>query len=122
MELLEVFLLSFTVLIMPVMMVVFGWVFRTHPPKKINWFYGYRTKRSVSSQEAWDFAHAHIGKAWTYLGTVMLPASAVSVILLLSTEGYDYWVAGMLLLSAEVVIMVGTMPLTEMALKKELGE
>lgn len=52
----------------------------------------------------------------------MLPASAVSVILLLSTEGYDHWVAGMLLLSAEVMIMVGTMPLTEMALKKELGE
>ena len=122
MELVEIFLLSFTVLIMPVVMVVFGWVFRTHPPKKINWFYGYRTKTSVSSQEAWDFAHAHIGKAWTYLGTVMLPASAVSVILLLSTEGYDHWVAGMLLLSAEVMIMVGTMPLTEMALKKELGE
>ena len=121
MDLLEILLISSTVLMLPVIMVIFGWVFRTHPPKDINWVYGYRTKRSVSSQEAWDFAHAHIGKVWTYAGAVMLPASAVSLLFLLNTEGYDYWIAGMLLLFAEMGIMVGTIPLTESALKKELG-
>ncbi len=24
------------------------------PPKRINWFYGYRTSRSMRSQQAWD--------------------------------------------------------------------
>ena len=51
----------------------------------------------------------------------MLLASAVSLLFLLNTEGYDYWIAGMLFLFAEMGIMVGTIPLTESALKKELG-
>lgn len=122
MDLLEITLISSTVLILPVLMVVFGQIFRTHPPKDINWVYGYRTKRSTSSQEAWDFAHAHIGKIWTYAGTVMLLAVTVSLLLLLTTEGYDYWIASMTLLFAEMGIMVGTIPLTESALKKEFGE
>ncbi|MGB5318592.1 SdpI family protein [Eudoraea sp.] len=33
-----------------------GLIFKKNPPKKINWWYGYRTKRSVKNQEQWDFA------------------------------------------------------------------
>ncbi len=33
-----------------------GFYWRKHPPKKINWLYGYRTKSSMSNQERWDFA------------------------------------------------------------------
>ena len=32
------------------------------PPKKINGYYGHRTKRSMKSQEAWDFANAYSSK------------------------------------------------------------
>lgn len=33
-----------------------------YPPKKVNSLYGYRTKRSMVSQEAWDFAQPYSGK------------------------------------------------------------
>ncbi|SHG48342.1 SdpI family protein [Flagellimonas flava] len=33
-----------------------GLIFKRNPPKKINWWYGYRTKRSMENQEKWDFA------------------------------------------------------------------
>nr|WP_297787948.1 SdpI family protein [uncultured Allomuricauda sp.] len=33
-----------------------GLVFKNNLPKKINWWYGYRTKRSMKNQEQWDFA------------------------------------------------------------------
>ncbi|MEX0312921.1 MAG: SdpI family protein [Allomuricauda sp.] len=33
-----------------------GLIFKKNPPKKINWWYGYRTKRSMENQEKWDFA------------------------------------------------------------------
>lgn len=29
------------------------------PPKKINWFYGYRTVASMKSQERWEFAQRY---------------------------------------------------------------
>ena len=35
---------------------VAGLALKMNPPKKINWWYGYRTKRSMKGQEQWDFA------------------------------------------------------------------
>ncbi len=33
-----------------------GLILKNNAPKKINWWYGYRTKRSMKNQEQWDFA------------------------------------------------------------------
>lgn len=40
-------------------LLVIGYLFMRFPPKKINSFYGYRTPRSMRSQEAWDFANKY---------------------------------------------------------------
>jgi uncharacterized membrane protein len=37
-------------------------VFYFFPPKKVNNFYGYRTPRSMSNQEVWDFANGFFNK------------------------------------------------------------
>ena len=37
------------------------------PPKKINYFYGYRTKASMKSQESWNFAQNYTSKNEIYL-------------------------------------------------------
>jgi uncharacterized membrane protein len=55
-------------LLIPVMTIVIGLLFRFLPPKKINMLYGYRTYRSMSSQEAWDAAHRLCGKAYLWIG------------------------------------------------------
>lgn len=33
-----------------------GGMMKKYPPEEINGFYGFRTRRSMQSQEAWDFA------------------------------------------------------------------
>jgi uncharacterized membrane protein len=33
--------------------------FRKFPPKKINWFYGYRTRRSMANEEVWKVANTY---------------------------------------------------------------
>ena len=55
-------------LIVPLTMVGFGAVFLRRPPRKINGAYGYRTARSMASQEAWDFAHGEGRKYGRSLG------------------------------------------------------
>ncbi len=40
------------------------------PPKKINGLYGYRTSRSMQSQEAWDFSQKYSTKIMLILGVV----------------------------------------------------
>lgn len=34
-----------SVIPVPVLMIVFGVLWKKHPPKSINWIYGYRTRR-----------------------------------------------------------------------------
>ncbi|MCX2718708.1 SdpI family protein [Lentiprolixibacter aurantiacus] len=34
-----------------------GILWRRFPPKNINYFYGYRTQRSMKNQQTWDFAN-----------------------------------------------------------------
>ncbi|MDA1027671.1 MAG: SdpI family protein [Bacteroidetes bacterium] len=50
---------------------------RAHPPKKINSLYGYRTKRSMASQEAWDFAQLYSGDLMVKESKMMVIASVV---------------------------------------------
>lgn len=42
------------------------------PPKKINWFYGYRTIKSMKSQEAWDFAQRYSSRLLLFSGFILL--------------------------------------------------
>jgi len=43
-----------------------------HPPKRINHFYGYRTPRSMASQEAWDFAQIYSAEITKKSGRILV--------------------------------------------------
>lgn len=44
------------------LMLLFASLFFFFPPKKVNYLYGYRTFRSMKSQEAWNFANRFSAK------------------------------------------------------------
>ena len=71
-------------LLIPVIMLLVGLVFRKHPPKSINGIWGFRTRRSMKSQAAWEYANRYIGKIWFYWGMVMLPLSVVPMLFVLN--------------------------------------
>ncbi len=51
---------------------IFGYTLLKFPPKKINWFYGYRTARSMKSQQRWDFAQTYSGREMVRGGVLMI--------------------------------------------------
>lgn len=65
-----------TTLLIPALMIALGARFRRRAPKKINYFFGFRTRRSMASREAWDFAHHQLGKLWVPVGWATLILSA----------------------------------------------
>ena len=77
--------------LLPLIMVVFGKLFQ-HCPEEINSVFGYRTRRSMASQEAWNFAHHVCGKLWFRWGLVLLP---VTVGLMLLVWGRDTGTVGL---------------------------
>jgi uncharacterized membrane protein len=58
-----------------------GSVLAKKPPKEINQLYGYRTKRSMSSQEKWDFAQMYSAKEMINHGKYLMLISLFGLFL-----------------------------------------
>ena len=111
-----------SVLLIPIIMIIFGSIFKKKAPKEINIAFGYRSSMSMSSKEAWDFAHAYIGKLWLVFGIVMLLASVVGMILVIGLDKDTVGYTGMAITFAQLFFMIIPIIPTEIALKKNFDE
>ena len=107
------------VLLIPVCMLFFGRSFQENPPKTINGGYGYRTSRSMESQEAWDFAQVYSGRFWARAGWPTLAVSLVWMLPLLGKEIDTIGNCGLLLTGLQMVPFLAVIPVTERALKRK---
>jgi len=116
-----VFMLCMDFLI-PLAMIGFGLVFLRWPPHEINGVYGYRTARSMASQEAWDFAHKYMGKLWLIVGLCVLPPTVAVMLPCLGkdTDTVGFW--GGIWCLVECVIMILPIIPTERALKRRFPD
>ncbi len=57
-------------LIFPVILLITGLLMSKYPVKKINSGVGYRTSRSMASQEAWDYANTRFPKIYLVTGII----------------------------------------------------
>ena len=78
-----------------------------NPPKKINGLYGYRTEKSMKSQDRWDFAQIYAAKKMILSGAILciagLPAAFVSM-----SENLQTVVGLSLLISSCIYLFVST--------------
>ena len=51
-------------------LLVIGYIYKIRPPKEINHLYGYRTRRSMKSQQIWDYANKIGAQAMIYAGII----------------------------------------------------
>jgi uncharacterized membrane protein len=91
-------------------------LFKKNPPKKINHIYGYRTSRSMRSQESWELANRHsvdLMVKWSFATT------AVQILAYLIWGGVvAIFVASVMY----VVLCIGVMISTERLLKRRFDE
>lgn len=105
-------------LLLPLSMMLLGYLFYYKTPKTINGVYGYRTKMSRKNQQTWEFAHKYCGKIWMLIGTAMLPLSigCMKRVVDADVDTIGNWSG--VLVSVQCVLMILTVPLTERALRK----
>ena len=77
------------------------------PPKKINGIYGYRTSRSMKSQENWDTAQRYSSRLMLKQGLVMLAIAGLLNVLPLPEEVAAIISVTLLILSV-IVLFVQT--------------
>ena len=111
-----------TSLLIPVIMLVFGWIFRRQAPKKINVWYGYRSARSMKNEDTWVFAHQHIGRTWMLVGVVLLVVSVIPMIAVYGKDDDTVGVVSLVLLFVQMLPMIMSLIPTERALKRTFDE
>ena len=109
-------------LLIPVIMLVFGWIFRCQAPKKINVWYGYRTARSMKNEDTWVFAHQHIGGTWLIVGAVMLVISVIPMIAVYGKDVDTVSVVSLVLTVVQLIPLIVSLIPTEQALKNTFDE
>lgn len=72
----------YSIFILPVLIIFIGIWMLKYPPRKINWFIGYRTRRSMENEKVWKFANQYCGKLLIKLGTIMLFINILLLVLL----------------------------------------
>ena len=116
------YLMFLAMLVTPLIMVGFGVLFMKNPPKSINSLYGYRTKRSMRSQDAWNFAHRYFGKLWLVCGLVSIPLSLLPILFVVGKSELVINKAGLIVIGLQVLLLLATIISTERALKDNFDE
>ena len=99
-------------IIVPIVMIICGFMMYKFPPKDRFGCMGYRTARSRQSDESFLFAQIYCGKLWIIVGVCMLIITIIlSYIYKLSI--YNFFVL------AQVIIMVLTIIPVECKLKEK---
>ena len=113
-------LMTLLALLIPVLMIGFGYYYRARIPKTMR--SGYRTARSKKSRETWVYAHRMLGVLFRRLGWLLL---AVSVCVMVFMRGKDEDtlanVSGTLNMVQAAVMALSFIPV-EHALKRNFDE
>lgn len=104
-------------LIIPVIMLFFGVIFRKHGPKNINGIYGYRTSMSMKNKETWEFAHQYCGRLWIKLGLIMLTISIIVSVLVFTYVGEAQGIIDLILVTIQTIVLIVSIFPVEKALK-----
>ena len=112
------FSLGITGLLMGTML-FFGWIFIKHPPKDINFIYGYRTPRSTKNQAVWMFSHKTAGQIWLKSGAA---GAAVSILLIVLFDRYGSLERfSLYLVYIQLMLLLLVIPLTEWKISRNFN-
>ncbi len=73
--------LFFAAVISGILLSMIGVITKKYPPKKINHFYGYRTRRSMANQQIWNYANRIAANMLIWLGLLLLGIGIVSYLI-----------------------------------------
>lgn len=105
-------------LLIPLIMIVAGWLLRRHPPASINSVVGYRTARSMASPESWRFAQKDCGRRWQRAGWAMLLPSLLLLLPLYCLSEDAASIISLILMTAQTLVLAIVTYHTERALRR----
>ena len=109
-------------LFVPLLMILFGFLFVKKVPKEINYIFGYRTSMSMKNEDTWSFAHRYCGRLWLITGALMLVGTLVAMCLLIGKSEDTLGGVGAVICIVQTVILIIPIIPTEVALRKKFDK
>lgn len=61
------------IIVLGIICIIMGLIFKAFPPKKINSLFGYRTMLSMKNQDTWKESHKYVSNTLIILGISFIP-------------------------------------------------
>ena len=110
------------VLLIPGILISFGGVFRKNVPVSANALFGYRTAMSMKIRDTWEFANRLFGKLAYRVGMCMVVLSAIAMVPFLWHSEDTVGMVGTVIMTVQLIPIIGIIPVVERALKKEFDK
>ncbi len=95
----------------PLIMIIGGWMMWKHCPKELNSVVGYRTSRSMRTMDTWKFAHEYCGKLWWKIGWISMTLTIVVPIFFLHrADNIVGMVGGVIMIFQTAAILLSIVP------------
>lgn len=116
-------MLFFMVCTTPIVIFGAGYVLIGTASGEPNKYVGFRTKLSVTSKEAWQYANETCGRIWKKLGIVLAVVSAACMLLSrLSDDVFTWLWVTMILVAVQIACMLITIAVVQHRLRQRFGE
>lgn len=109
-------------LLVPLIMIVAGYMMYKKPPKDINNVFGYRTSMSKKNKDTWEFAHNYCGRLWFKLGIVLFILMVIVQMFFVHSSDNVIGNMTLIVVTVQLVVMLGSIMLVEKALKGTFDE
>lgn len=109
-------------LLMPLIMIIAGYLMYKNPPKEINGLIGYRTAMSKKNKDTWAFAHDYCGRLWLKLGFMLLVPTVIVQIPFVKADENVVGIVTILIEAIQLTVLIGSIVPVEKALKRTFDE
>lgn len=109
-------------LLVPLIMIVAGYMMYKKPPKDINNVFGYRTSMSKKNKDTWEFAHNYCGRLWFKLGIVLFILMVIVQMFFVHSSDDVIGNMTLIVVTVQLVVLLGSIMLVEKALKRTFDE
>ncbi len=109
-------------LLVPLIMIVAGYMMYKKPPKDINNVFGYRTSMSKKNKDTWEFAHDYCGRLWFKLGIVLFILMVIVQMFFVHSSDNVIGNMTLIVVAVQLVVLLGSIMLVEKALKGTFDE
>jgi len=99
-----------------VVIAITAYYFRYNPPQEINPMMGYRTKRSMKSQEAWDFSQKYSANLLSNWATASTIGLLINYFINKPEDPTNFTITSVVLM---VILVIGVVYFTEKELKNK---